>query len=84
MILRLDSIMESKCKYKSFNEAKESCEAMELDETINTVDKLRGGMCAAAVAFLLHLILKSNFPFVFYFNALLSDDTYYVTEFVHK
>jgi hypothetical protein len=48
-ILPLDSITESKRKCKSDNEAKKSCKVMTLDEKINILDKLRGGMSAAAV-----------------------------------
>jgi hypothetical protein len=49
MILHLDSIVESKCKCKSDNEIKESCKVMALDDKIKILDKLRGGMSAAAV-----------------------------------
>jgi hypothetical protein len=49
MILSLDSIMESKRKCKSDNEAKKSCKVVTLDEKIKILDKLRGGMSAAAV-----------------------------------
>jgi hypothetical protein len=49
MILPFDSIMESKHKYKSDNEAKKSCKVMTLDEKIQILDKLRGGMSAGAV-----------------------------------
>jgi hypothetical protein len=41
--------MESKRKCKSDNEAKTSCEVMTLDDKIKILDKLRGGMSAAAV-----------------------------------
>jgi hypothetical protein len=41
--------MESKCKYKSDSEAKKSCEVITLDQKIKILDKLRGGMSAAAV-----------------------------------
>jgi hypothetical protein len=41
--------MESKRKCKSDNEVKETCKVMTLDEKIKILDKLRGGMCAAAV-----------------------------------
>jgi hypothetical protein len=34
MMLPLDSIMESKSKYKSDNEAKENCKVLTLDEKI--------------------------------------------------
>jgi hypothetical protein len=50
MILPLDSIMESKSKCKSSNEGKKSCKVMTLDDKIKILDKLRGGMSAAAVA----------------------------------
>jgi hypothetical protein len=49
MILPLDSIMESKRKCKSDNEAKKSFKVMIPDEKIKILDKLRGGMSAAAV-----------------------------------
>jgi hypothetical protein len=55
MILPLDSIMESKRKFKSDNKrkrdnkAKTSCMVMTLDEKNKIVDTLRGGMCAASV-----------------------------------
>jgi hypothetical protein len=49
MILSLDSITESKRKCKSDNEAKKSCKVMTLDGKIKILDKLRGGMRAAAV-----------------------------------
>jgi hypothetical protein len=49
MILPLDSIMGSKRKCKSDTEAKKSCKVMTLDEKIKILDKLRGGMSAAAV-----------------------------------
>jgi hypothetical protein len=44
---------------------------MALDDKIKILDKLRGGMSAAAVGltFLLYFILKSKFPLLFYFNA---------------
>jgi hypothetical protein len=63
--------MESKRTCKSDNEAKKSCKVMTLDEKINILDKLRGGMSAAAVSltFRSYFILKSNFPLVFYSNA---------------
>jgi hypothetical protein len=71
MILRLDSIMELKRKCNSYNEAKKSCKVMALDEKIKILDKLRGGISAAAVGltFRCHFVLKSNFPFILYFNA---------------
>jgi hypothetical protein len=50
MMLPLDSIMESKRKCKSDNEVKKSCKVMTLDEKINILDKLRGGMSAAQLA----------------------------------
>jgi hypothetical protein len=49
MILPLDSIMESKRKCNSDNEANKSCEVIALDEKIKILDKLRGGMSPAAV-----------------------------------
>jgi hypothetical protein len=44
---------------------------MALDEKIQILETLHGGMKAAAIGltFLWHFILKSNFPFIFYFNA---------------
>jgi hypothetical protein len=48
MILLLDSIMESTRECKSDNETKGSCNVMTLDEQIKILDKLRGGMSAAA------------------------------------
>jgi hypothetical protein len=44
---------------------------MTLDEKIKILDKLRGGMSAAAVSltFCWNFILKSDFPLIFYFNA---------------
>jgi hypothetical protein len=73
----MDSIMESKRKCKSHNEAKKSCKVVAVDEKIKILDKLRGGMSAAAVdlTFRWYVILKSNFPLILYFNAYLSDDT---------
>jgi hypothetical protein len=44
MILPLGSIMESKRKYKSDNEANRSCKVMALDERIKILDKSRGGI----------------------------------------
>jgi hypothetical protein len=52
--------MESKRKCKSDNEAKKSCKVMTLDEEIKIVDKLRGGMSAAAV--------WHNISLIFYFK----------------
>jgi hypothetical protein len=49
MISPLDSIVESKRRCKSGFEAKRSCKVMTLDEKIKILDKLRGGMSAAAV-----------------------------------
>jgi hypothetical protein len=49
MIFPLDSIMESKRKCKSDNEAKKSCKVMTLDEKIKILDKFRGVMRAATV-----------------------------------
>jgi hypothetical protein len=49
MILPFDSIVESKRKCKSDNEAKKCCKVMTLDEKIKILDNLRGGMSAAAV-----------------------------------
>jgi hypothetical protein len=49
MILPLNSTMETKRKCKSDNEVKKSCKVMTLDEKIKILDKLRGGMSAAAV-----------------------------------
>jgi hypothetical protein len=49
MILPLDSIVESKSRYKSDNEVNKSCKVMTLDDKIKVLDKLRGGMSAAAV-----------------------------------
>jgi hypothetical protein len=50
MILPLGSIMKSKRKFKSENEANKSCMVLTLDEEIKILDKLRGGMSAAALA----------------------------------
>jgi hypothetical protein len=71
MMLPLDSIMESKRKCKSDNEVKTSCKVMTLDEKINILDKLRGGMSATAVVltFRSYFILRFKFPLIFYFNA---------------
>jgi hypothetical protein len=41
--------MTSKRKCKSDNGAKKSCKVMTLDDKIKILDKLRGGMSAAAV-----------------------------------
>jgi hypothetical protein len=49
MILPFDSIMESKRKCKSDNEAKKSCKVMALDEKIQILETLHGGMKAAAI-----------------------------------
>jgi hypothetical protein len=49
MMLPMDSIAESNRKCKSYNEAKKSCKVMTVDEKIKILDKLRGGMSAAAV-----------------------------------
>jgi hypothetical protein len=51
--------MESKRKCKNDNGAKKSCKVMTLDEKIKILDRLGGGMSAAAV---------------FYFNVYLSVD----------
>jgi hypothetical protein len=55
---------------------------MSLEEKIKILDKLRGGMSAAAVGLTSrwYFILKPKFSLVFYFNAWLSDDTllYYI------
>jgi hypothetical protein len=48
MILPLDGIMELKHKCKHDNEVKKSYKAMPLDVKINIVEKLRGGVSAAA------------------------------------
>jgi hypothetical protein len=50
---------------------------MTLDEKIKILDKLCGGMRAAAVGltFRWYFILMCNFPLIFYFIAKLSDDT---------
>jgi hypothetical protein len=45
--LTLDSIIESKCKFKSDKETNKSCKVTELDEKIKMADTLRGGMEAA-------------------------------------
>jgi hypothetical protein len=42
--------MGPKLKRESYNEAKDSCEVVTLDEKIKIVAKLRGSVCAAAVA----------------------------------
>jgi hypothetical protein len=65
MILPLDSITGSKRKCKSDNEAKKSCKVMTLDEKIKILDKLRGGMSAAA---------DGLTPLIFYFKVYLSID----------
>jgi hypothetical protein len=49
MILPLGSIMESKHKSQSDNEAKKSCKVMTLAVKIKTPDKMCGGTSAAAV-----------------------------------
>jgi hypothetical protein len=49
MILPSDSIVGSKRKCKSDNEGKKNYKVMTLDEKITILDKLRGGMSAAAV-----------------------------------
>jgi hypothetical protein len=43
---------------------------MTLDDKIKILDKFLGGMSAAAVGptFRSYFILKSNFPFIFYFK----------------
>jgi hypothetical protein len=41
--------MESKRKCKCDNEVKETCKVMTQHEKIKILDKLRGGMCTAAV-----------------------------------
>jgi hypothetical protein len=46
----LGSIMEQKRKCKGDNETKKSCNVMTPDEKIKIIDKLRGGMSAAAVS----------------------------------
>jgi hypothetical protein len=62
--------LESKRKCKIENVAKKSCKVVTLDEKIKILDELRGGMSAAAVGltFRSYFILKSNFPFIFYFK----------------
>jgi hypothetical protein len=49
MILPLDSFMTPKRKCKSDTEGKKGCKFMTIDEKIKILDKLRSGMCAAAV-----------------------------------
>jgi hypothetical protein len=49
MMLPLDSIMELKRKCEGDNEAEKSLKVMTPDEKIKILDKLRGGMRAAAV-----------------------------------
>jgi phage gp16-like protein len=49
MILPLNSSTESKHKYRNDNKTKTSCKVMTLDEQIQILDKLRGGISAAAV-----------------------------------
>jgi hypothetical protein len=46
--------MEQKRKCKGDNEAKKSCNVMTLNEKIKILDKLRGGMSAAAVGLISH------------------------------
>jgi hypothetical protein len=58
MILPLDSIMESKCKHKSDNEANKSFKVMTPDEKIKILDKLCSGMSAAAVGLTLIFYFK--------------------------
>jgi hypothetical protein len=48
MILQLDSIMESKRKSRSDNEANKSCKVVTLDEITKIIDNMRGNMCAEA------------------------------------
>lgn len=60
MILPLDSIMESKCKCKSENDANKSCKSMILDKKIKILNKLRGNKCVAAVGL--------TFSLIFYFK----------------
>jgi hypothetical protein len=75
-----------KPKCKSDNEANKSCKVMTLDEKIKILDKLRGGMSAAAVGltFRWHFILKYYFTFIFYLMLNFPMILYYVTQFVHK
>jgi hypothetical protein len=71
MILPLDSIIESKCKCKSNNEAKKNCKVMTLGEKIKIPDMLHCGMSTAAfgLTFCSYFTFKSDFPLIFYFNA---------------
>jgi hypothetical protein len=83
MALTLDSIAESKCECESDNEEKKSCKVMAVDKKIKLLDKLRGGMRAAAVGltFRSYFILKSKFPLIFHFAAELS---YYAFVVLHS
>jgi hypothetical protein len=68
MILPLDGIMESKHKCRSDNEAKKSCKVMTLDEKIQILDKLCGGMSAAAAGLTFHSYFTLNFNLVLIFH----------------
>jgi hypothetical protein len=61
---------------------------MTLDEKIKILDKLRGGMSAAAVGltFRWNFILKSDFPLIFNFHAFLSGDFFIILHslFINK
>jgi hypothetical protein len=64
--LPLDNITETKCKCKSDNEANKSYKVMGLNEKINILHKLLGGVYAATVCLIFrwYLNFKSNFPFI--------------------
>jgi hypothetical protein len=60
--------MESKCKCRSDNEGKKRCKVMTLDQEMNFLGKLGGGMSSWPDIPLI-FNFKSNFPLILYFNA---------------
>jgi hypothetical protein len=86
-ILLFISVMEPKCKSKSDNEAKKSCEVVILDHKIRILCKLRCCMCAVAVGLTLRwcFVLMSNFPVYILLECVTFPTIiYYFTYFVHK
>jgi hypothetical protein len=59
---------------------------MTLDDKVKILHKLRCDLNTAAFGLTLrwYFILMFNFPLIFYFNPSLSNDIYYITQFVHK
>jgi hypothetical protein len=75
MILPLDSSIESKCKYKSDTEAKESCKAIKLDDKDSK-------WAAVGLAFRTYFVLVCHSVDTSVLNIPVI--VYYITQFVRK